>query len=290
MTRIISIGIKTTGIKISSLAGLYCLLACCTFSENPAENPSENQSQAKTGQWMSMFNGKDLKEWTIKFSGHEVGINYKDTFRVENGVMKVSYENYAKFDGEFGHIFYNTPYSHYRMRMEYRFIDAQAPEAPAWAFRNSGIMIHSPPPQTMGLDQDFPVCIEVQMLGGNGTDARTTGNICSPGSHVTIDGQLNKNHCINSTSKTFHGDQWVKIEIEVLGNKAIRHFINDELVFDYGKPTLDTQDKDAAALISKGAPVAMAGGYISLQAETHPVEYRNIEIMPLEGNRSESWP
>lgn len=232
-------------------------------------------------EWISMFNGKDLTGWTIKMTGSEVGVNYKNTFRVEDGVLKIVYDEYDKFDGEFGHLFYNTPYSNYRMRVEYRFTGEQTPEGPEWAYRNAGIMYHSQAPETMGLNQRFPVCVELQMLGGNGTDLRPTGNMCSPSSHVMINGKLEKEHCINSTSETFHGDQWVTMELEVHGNGLAKHIVNGVTVFELSGPILDEEDPDAKAVIAAGANLIMDGGYIALQAESHPVEYRNIEIMPL---------
>ena len=239
------------------------------------------KKSAESDNWIQLFNGKDLNDWTVKFTNSELGVNYKDTFRVEDGVLKVSYENYETFNNKFGHIFYNTPYSNYRLRLQYRFTGEQAAEAPEWAYRNSGIMIHSPAPSAMRFDQAFPVCVEVQLLGGNGKDERPTGNICSPSSHVTLNGKIDKTHCINSTSKTYHGDQWVTAEIEVRGNTSIKHFINGELVFDYGGPILDDEDPDAKKLLDAGADKAMSGGYISLQAESHPVEFRKIELLPL---------
>lgn len=251
---------------------LLLLMPCLLFTACAHTNKSE---------WVSMFNGKDLTGWTIKMTGQKVGVNYKNTFRVEDGVLKVVYDEYEKFNGEFGHLFYNTPYSNYRMRVEYRFTGEQTADAPEWAYRNAGIMYHSQAPETMSLDQRFPVCVELQMLGGNGTDLRPTGNMCSPSSHVVINGKLEKEHCINSTSETFHGDQWVTMELEVRGNGLAKHIVNGVTVFELSNPVLDEEDPDAKLLIGAGASLTMSGGYIALQAESHPVEYRNIQIMPL---------
>jgi hypothetical protein len=150
-----------------------------------------------------------------------------------------------------------------------------------WAFRNSGIMIFCQPPETMGIDQDFPVSIEVQLLGGDGTHERHTGNVCSPGTNIVMDGKLITQHCNESTSKTYHGDQWVKVEVEVHGNQVTRHYINGEEVIHYEQPQLDPNDADGKKLIKDGK-LMLDGGYISLQSESHPCEFRNIEILPLE--------
>ena len=238
-------------------------------------------AQSDSEQWIRLFNGEDLQNWIPKFTGHELGVNYRDTFRVEDGVFKVSYDNWPDFDGEFGHIFYDESFSHYRLLVEYRFAGEQVNNGPDWAFRNNGVMLHGQSPQSMTLDQEFPASIEVQLLGGNGVDERPTANVCSPGTHYVRDGELVTQHCINSSSVTYHGDQWVTLEVEVRGDELIRHTVNGEVVFEYSKTQLDQGDPDAQNLIRQGQPIAVSGGYISLQAESHPTEFRRIELLPL---------
>jgi len=233
-----------------------------------------------SGQWEVLFNGKDLSGWTPKFRGHELGVNYANTFRVEDGVLRVVYDGYSQFEGAFGHLFYQNPYSNYVLRVEYRFVGDQAPGGPGWALRNSGIMIHGQPPETMAVEQDFPVSIEVQLLGGDGQSPRTTGNLCTPGTHVVMDGKLITAHCTNSKSKTFDGEQWVTAEVEAHGNGRIIHRINGETVIEYEQPQLDPRDANAQKLIKDGE-LQLHGGYISLQAESHPVEFRKVEIRRL---------
>jgi hypothetical protein len=236
--------------------------------------------QAQPDRWISLFNGKDLDGWTVKIKGHEPGDNYGDTFRVEGGVLKVGYDQYADFGGKFGHIFYKDKFSHYVLRVEYRFVGDQCRGGPGWALRNSGAMIHSQSAASMGKDQNFPVSIEVQFLGGDGKADRPTGNLCTPGTHVVMGGQLITRHCTNSRSKTFHGDQWVTAEVEVRGNATIKHKVNGETVLEYEKPQLDDNDADARPLIEKGGKM-LSEGYIALQAESHPVEFRKVELLPL---------
>jgi len=230
---------------------------------------------------MHLFNGKDLSNWIPKFTGYELGVNYRDTFQAEDGVFKVSYDNWPDFDGEFGHIFYDESFSHYRLLVEYRFVGDQVNNGPGWAFRNNGVMLHGQSPESMTLDQEFPASIEVQLLGGNGTDERATANVCSPGTHYVKEGELITQHCINSSSATYHGDQWVTLEVEVRGDELIRHTVNGEMVFEYSMTQLDESDPDAQNLIGQGQPVAVSGGYISLQAESHPTEFRRIDLLPL---------
>ena len=243
--------------------------------------PSAAYSQDNSEQWIKLFNGEDLSNWIPKFTGYELGVNYRDTFRAEDGVFKVSYNNWPDFDGQFGHIFYDESFSHYRLLVEYRFVGDQVNNGPGWAFRNNGVMLHGQSPQSMTLDQEFPASIEVQLLGGNGTDERATANVCSPGTHYVRDGQLVTQHCINSSSATYHGDQWVTLEVEVRGNEVIRHTVNGEMVFEYSMTQLDESDPDAQNLIGQGQPVTVSGGYISLQAESHPTEFRRIDLLPL---------
>lgn len=232
------------------------------------------------GAWTPIFNGKDLSGWIPKIKGYDLGDNFADTFRVEDGVLKVAYDGYGgKFEGRFGHLFYEKPLSNYKLRLEYRFVAEQLPDAPGWAWRNSGVMIHGQDPKTMGKDQDFPVSCEVQLLGGGPEGERPTANVCTPGTHVVIDGKLVTQHCTNSTSPTFRGDQWVRLEVEVRGGK-VTHRVNDQVVFTYEGIQFDENDAEAKKLLKDGQK-AIDGGSISLQSESHPVEFRNIQLLVL---------
>lgn len=93
-------------------------------------------------------------------------------------------------------------------------------------------------------------------------------------------GQLIKRHCTDSTSKTFHGDQWVTVEVEVHGGKLIKHLVNGDTVMTYSAPQLDEGDPDARRLIKDGNKL-LEGGTISLQAESHPLEFRKVELFKL---------
>ena len=233
--------------------------------------------------WIQLFNGKDLTGWTPKITGYALGDNFGNTFRVENGVMKVSYDKYDNFNARFGHIFYKDKFSYYIVAAEYRFTGDQAPGGQGWALRNSGIMIHCQPPETMGKDQDFPISIEVQLLGGTGKGERTTANLCTPGTNVVIDGKLFTPHCLTSKSKTYDGDQWVRVEAMVLGSGVVRHIIDGKTVLSYEMPQV------GGGSVSKFIPSAkvdgklLEEGYISLQSESHPVEFRKVELLNLVG-------
>ncbi len=232
--------------------------------------------------WIALFNGRDLDGWTPKITRYDAGVNFGNTFRVEHGILRVVYDQYGdQFNGRYGHLFYNDTFAFYRLRVEYRFVGTQAPGGPGWALRNSGVMLHGESPATMTRDQEFPVSIEVQFLGGDGTRPRPTSNVCTPGTHVVIDGTLVTRHCTNSTSKTHHGDAWVTAEVEVCGSASIRHYLDGDLVLAYSQPQYDDSDAHATALAAAAGSKPLSRGTISLQSESHPVEFRKLELLPL---------
>lgn len=243
------------------------------------------QSKADEKEWIQLFNGKDLNGWIPKITGYETGVNYANTFRAEDGVMKVVYEKdkYPKWAGQFGHIFYKDKFSYYIIAAEYRFVGEQVAGGPGWALRNSGIMVHCQDPKTMRKDQDFPISIEVQLLGGSGTGTRSTANLCTPGTNVVIDGKLFTTHCLNSSAKTFHGDEWVRVEAMVLGASIVEHRVNGEKVLSYQMPQIgggSVSNHDPKVKIDGQL---LTEGWISLQSESHPVEFRKVELLNLAG-------
>lgn len=240
---------------LSLIVGWFLMSAC-----NNAE---------QTEKWVSIFNGENLDGWDIKISGYELNDNYGNTFRVEDGKLVVSYDEYEEFGDRFGHIYYNQAYSHYKLRLEYRFVGEQVQGGAGWALRNNGVMFHSQSAESIQLNQDFPTSIEAQLLGGLGEGERSTGNVCTPGTNVEIDGVRILDHCINSSSATYHGDQWVRFEMVVFGDSLVHHIIEGDTVFTYGNLRLE----------ESGLPLNK--GYIALQAESHPTEFRNIEVLEL---------
>jgi hypothetical protein len=282
------------------LAGIvaagWCALGCAgrpVVSVRPMPDAAAGAAGETTGaaspearqeEWIQLFNGRNLDGWTIKFTKHGLGDNFNNTVRVQDGLLSIRYDNWTQFDGEFGHVFYRTPYAYYRLRAEYRFVGEQVANGPTWAVRNNGLMLHSQAPQTMLRDQDFPISIEVQLLGGLGNgQPRTTANLCTPGSHVVFDNRLHTAHCTNSRSKTYDGDQWVTVEVDVRGGEVIRHFVDGVQVLDYSSPQIGggaVAPVDPRVKID-GTP--MTSGYIAIQAETAPTDFRRIELLNLEG-------
>lgn len=232
------------------------------------------------GEWVPLFNGKNLDGWTPKITGYALGENYGDTFRVADGLLQVRYDKYAEFGNRFGHLFYKEKFGHYVIRVEYRFVGDQVKGGPSWAIRNSGIMFHCQAPDGMRKDQEFPVSVEAQLLGGYGKGERPTNNVCTPGTNIVMDGKLITRHCTPSKSKTYTGDEWVTAEVEVRGPGKVTHRVNGDVVLEYEQPQLDPADKDAAALV-KDKKLLLEEGYISLQSESHPIDFRKVEIKVL---------
>ena len=244
--------------------------------------PTKAQHEIAEGKWIQLFNGKDLKDWDIKITKHEAGDNYGNTFRVEDGLLKVRYDQYSDFDGQFGHIFYNKPYSAYLLVVQYRFTGQQVKGGPDWAVRNNGIMLHSQSANSMLKNQDFPVSIETQLLGGMGSGERTTANVCTPGTHIMMNNQLVTEHCISSSSKTYHGDQWVEVEMLVLRDSVVYNIVQGDTVFTYTKPQIGGEFVTNVDSAVKQDGQLLKKGYIALQAESAPIDFRKIAIFDLE--------
>lgn len=242
----------------------------------------QGQIAAPQKDWKQLFNKKNLNGWDVKIKGYDLNDNFANTFSVKNKKVVVNYDGYDEFNQRYGHLFYKTPYSYYVVKVEYRFTGEQANGGEGWAFRNSGIMVHGQPANTMLKDQDFPISIEVQLLGGDKSE-RSTSNLCTPGTNVVYNGKLDTRHCINSNSKTYYGDQWVTAEVEVLGDSLIRHYVNGEKVMEYANPQIGGGNVNPFDPKVKIDGKLLDGGTISLQSESHPVEFRKVELLNLQG-------
>lgn len=238
---------------------------------------------AASGKWKRIFDGKSLKGWTPKVTGAAAGVNLGNSFTAENGAIRVTYDGWDGFKGRFGHLAYKRPFSAYRMRLEYRFFGKTLPDVEDWQHSNSGVMLHGQSPQSMSRDQKFPVSLEAQFLGANRPQKQPTANMCSTGTTIVVDGKRRPEHCIDSSSPILPNEQWVKAEFELTRDGRVTHFINGKPVFRYTDPEYDPEDPDARLLITAaGGALDLRSGYIYLQSEGHPVEFRNIEVMELD--------
>jgi hypothetical protein len=232
--------------------------------------------------WKPLFNGKNLDGWITKIHHHETGVNFGNTFRVEDGMIKVRYDGYGDFNDQFGHLYYHTPFSYYHLKLEYRFSGSLQKGAPGYTLLNSGVMFHSQDPRTMPKEQNWPISVEMQFLAGlNDGHPRPTGNMCSPGTEIVYNGKKYPAHCLNSTSKTYGKDEWVQAELIVLGDSLIKHIINGDTVLQYSKPSMGggVVDRYDPKLWQPGKP--LKEGYIALQSEGQPIEFKNIMIREL---------
>lgn len=259
------------------LCSLAVLAAAC------AEKP-KTMVAAPSGAWISLFNGKDLNDWNVKISGQDYNDNYRNTFRVENGLLKVSYQDYDKFDNRFGSLFTKQKFSHYWIRAEYRFVGSLVAGAPRWAFKNSGLQLHSQAPDTMRKDQNFPVSVEFDIKGAHFYGGAPTGDVCQNGTHVLIQGAPVKGLCSTVSDLNLSNDDWVSVLAEVDGSKRVRHIVNGALIVEYTDLTLDESNQDAKRLMASGAGKALDSGYISVQSNGFPIEFRRIEVLPLDAD------
>lgn len=251
------------------------LLQSCTHQQHA--------SATKDDKWISLFNGKDLNDWFVKIHHHEVGDNYAHTFRIEDGLIKVRYDQYESFNERYGHLYYKTPFSKYHLKLEYRFVEGWMKDAPPYTRLNSGIMYHSQDPRTMPKEQDWPISVEMQFLAGlpDGRP-RPTGNMCSPGTEIVYEGQMYKGHCLSSNSKTYPPGEWVKAELIVLGDSLITHIINGDTVLQYSKPQIGGGVANRYDPKQKIDGTPLTSGYIALQAEGQSIDFRNIQLRELD--------
>lgn len=278
--------------QLMIVATFACFSGCLSVSAQTTATDSKIDSKIdstakprkekeESEAWISLFNGKNLDGWTVKIAGHPLGENYANTFRVEDGLLKCEYDDYQEFGKRYGHLYSNLAYSHYKLRLEYRFVGRMLPDAPRYVDLNSGVMLHSQSPQSMFLDQGFPASVEMQFLADLGKGERQTGNVCTPGTDLVYDGKFTKQHIVKSSGPTLPADQWVAVEMEVHGHDLIIYRVQGKEVLRYSNPTLDPESVEAKPILAQGADRQLSFGHIALQAEAQRVWFRNIEIMPL---------
>jgi hypothetical protein len=252
-------------------------MVSCKISTGKASKPSSEK------EWKSLFNGKDMENWVVKINGHELGDNYSNTFRVTDGAIRVNYDGYESFEERYGHFFYKEPFSSYQLKFRYRFTDQWMENAPDYAYRNSGVMFHSQAPETILKGQDWPITVEFQLLAREKeNEARPTGNMCSPGTEVFYQGEMDPRHCINSSSDTYDWEQWVDAELIVYGDSLLIHKIDGKKVLEYTKPQIGGGVVNGFDPDIKIDEKPLTEGYIALQAEGQGVEFKDIMIKKLD--------
>lgn len=263
--------------QLIKVFSLFCIIGIPGFfSVISSDRGTMKYSAREDGNWISIFNGRDLDGWIPKVTGYKAGENPLDIFHVENGLLRVDYSKYDKFNGRFGHLFYKEKLSSYIIRVEYRFVGELLPDAPGYCYRNSGVMLHSQSAESMDINQNWPVSIETQLLGSTTKLNQTTANICTPGTTVNYKGAFTSEHCINSSSKYYYDSTWVTLDIIVHGGKEICHVIDGDTVLTVSKPQI------GGYLLPENYPVpvgtVLEDGYIALQAEGQNIDFRKVEL------------
>ncbi len=266
--------------KTHSYPTLILALPMLLFLILDSCKPKNETNIADQTEWIQLFNGKDIDDWTVKIHHYEVGDNFGDTFRVEDGIIKVRYDQYeGDYNERYGHLYHNTPFSNYHLKLEYRFASPWYESAPSYTLLNSGVMFHSQDPRTMPKEQDWPISVEMQFLAEvEEGEPRPTGNMCSPGTDVVFEGQVDPRHCIQSTSDTFKADEWIHAELIVYNDSLITHIINDKKVLEYTKPQIGggVANRYDQQIKIDGKP--LKEGFIALQSEGQPIDFRNIKL------------
>ncbi|RKR14368.1 uncharacterized protein DUF1080 [Maribacter vaceletii] len=278
-------------------AGLFLLLNVSIFVGCKSSKKLQYKNTSNIEEWISLFNGKNLEGWDIKFTGKELNDNYKNTFVAEDSMLRIKYDAYSKFNNDFGHLYYKKPFAYYKLSFDYRFTGEQTKGGSTSNNRNSGIMLHSQSAISNEFDQQFPVSVELQLLGGlKDKKARPTGNVCTPGTLIVTGENINYKHCVSSSSKTYYGDQWVHAEAIVLGGESMAFIVENDTVLKFKTPQIGSLEKNKQYRgenwkkwkINKETWSSKTGeilneGYIALQAESHPIDFKNLKVLDLCG-------
>ena len=154
-----------------------------------------------SGKWISLFNGKDLEGWTPKIKGYDAGENYAEHLPGRGRRAQGLLRQYPQVRRQVrAPVLQEASSRTIACGSSIGSWATSAPAGPAWAIRNSGVMIHCQSPESMRKDQDFPVSIEVQFLGRRrqGRSGRPATS-ARPGTNIVMDGKLITQHCTDST-------------------------------------------------------------------------------------------
>jgi hypothetical protein len=282
----------------------FRILPLFAFAATMAPTTVHAQGGPNDSAWIQLFNKKDTSlatDWDIKITTRALNVDPLNTFRWavvgSDTVLEANISNYTNFNGQFGHIGYkHRPFNYFIVRVEHQFFGSQAPGNPGtWALQNNGIMHHSQAASTMGVNQDFPISMEAQLLGpsNTGADNNSTMNLCTPGTAfytVPTGGSVNTNHCVSANGAHNRAlalaPSWMTVKVHALSDSIIRYYYNngtiDSLVYTYYRPVqYGGNVANATVPIVNGTPIK--GGYMLFQSESHGTRFRKIEVLNLEG-------
>ncbi|MEC7771761.1 MAG: DUF1080 domain-containing protein [Bacteroidota bacterium] len=201
----------------------------------------------------SLFNGQDLSGWHVDVPEMDTIPNTINPFIVRNGML-------VSLGDPRGHLITDDSYKNYRLNVEYRFAGAPG---------NCGVLVHASEPRA--LYKMFPKSIEVQMQHGDAGDFWVIVEDIEVDNMEerrgpkeewgTTEGTKRRIPNLTDGSENELG-QWNEMIIECVNNE-IKVWVNGDLV-NYGyNATTDS-------------------GQIALQAEGAEVEFRKINLKPIE--------
>lgn len=247
-------------------------------------------AQQPNSGWRPLFDGKTLNGWTTKLVGYPAGQDRLQTFRVKDGVLYISYDQYeGDLKGRVAHLFTRESFRAYRLSLDYRFVGDEFPNSPRPVNPpvNNGVLFHAESAEQMELNQPYPISVEAQLVGPDpqGTP-RTTGNFCERAMKMFRQDKLMP-HCILSDAVPSPLGAWIHFDLEVTADGRVTEFINGKPVVHVDRIELNPDRTDTrlpvhSSIAAAGGKLLVTGGHIALQSEGHPTEFRNIRILSLE--------
>jgi hypothetical protein len=269
----------------SHFAGPLLCAIIAAFACGCAATVATTEHQQPARKWQPLFDGRTLNGWTPKVVGYPAGEDPLQTFRVKDGVIYVSYDKYGgKMDGRWAHLFYKEPFKAFHLSLDYRFVgEEMLPLRPTPV--NSGVMFDSQSPESMALGQGYPIAVEGQLLGAYPAGPpRFNGSFCTMGTKI-FGQDKDLGHCVASSVAPASMGTWVHYELEVTADGHASESIDGKSTVSVDRVELDpsfTRFPIKNLIEAANGRLQLNGGYIALQSEGHPIEFRNIRIMPLD--------
>lgn len=202
---------------------------------------------------ISLFNGVDLTGWHVDVPAMDQNPDTINPFIVRDSML-------VSLGTPGGHLITDSVYSNYRIVAEYRFAGVQG---------NCGLLVHASTPRA--LYQMFPKSLEVQMMHENAGDFWCiVEDITVPDMETRrgpkeewgiTEGKKRRIPNLTDGSEKPVGE-WNKMVVECVAD-TIKVWVNDALV-NYGTNCTTTK------------------GQIAVQAEGSKVEFRKLELTPIE--------
>lgn len=221
----------------------------------PEEDPTSPQygKNDPDPQTISLFNGKDLTGWHVDVPEADSKSDIKPSFIIRD-------RNLVTLGAPRGHLITDIQFENYRLEVEYRFAGKPG---------NCGVLLHASKPRA--LYEMFPQSIEAQLNSGHAGDFWCIGEDITVPDMVERRGPKEKwgitegkaRRIVNLTDDSEKpAGEWNTMTLECVGNE-IKVWVNDDLV-------------------NHGSNCTASKGQIALQAEGAEVEFRKLELTPIE--------